>query len=64
MYMQEMMIDALNRLASFEQQDNSRLEESPNEATHRFYRFKRESKRSVKEQSQSGRINLCSLLAS
>jgi len=64
MYMQEMVNDALNRHVSFEQQDNSRLEESPNEATQRFYRFMRESKRSIKKQSQSGRINLCNLLAS
>ena len=33
MYMQEMVNDALNRHASFEQQDDNSLEESPNENT-------------------------------
>jgi len=33
MYMQEMVNDALNQHASFEQQDDSHLEESPNEVT-------------------------------
>jgi len=37
MYILEMVNDALNRHASFEQLDDCRLEESPNEATQSFY---------------------------
>jgi len=37
MYMQEMLNNALGQHASFEEADNNRLEESPNEFTQRFY---------------------------
>ena len=47
MYMQEMVNDALNRHASFEQQDNSHLEESPNEATQRVYNLLAEANQPI-----------------
>ena len=48
-YMQEMVNDALNRHASFEQQDNSRLKESLNEATQRFYNLLAEANQPIFE---------------
>jgi len=37
MYMQEMLNNALGQHASFEEEDDSHLKESPNEFTQRFY---------------------------
>jgi len=59
MYMQEMVNDALNWHASFEQQDNSRLEESPNEATQRFYNLLAEANQPVFEGVTESKLPIC-----
>jgi len=54
-----MVNDALNRHASFEQQDNSRLEESPNEATQRFYNLLAEANQPVFEGVTESKLSIC-----
>ena len=59
MYMQEMLNNALGQHASFEQADDSRLEESPNEITQRFYNLLAESNEPVFEGVKESKLLVC-----
>ena len=59
MYMKEMLHNALGQHASFEQVDDSRLEESPNEITQRFYNLLAEANEPVFEGVKVSKLSVC-----
>jgi len=59
MYMQELVNDGLNQHASFEEQDNSHLEEPPHEATQRFYNILAEANQPAFEGVTESKLSVC-----
>jgi len=64
MYMQEMLNNALGQHASFEEADNSRLKESPNKFTQRFYNLIAEANEPVFEGVTESKLSICIRLLS
>jgi len=64
MYMQEMLNNSLSPHASFEEADDSRLDESQNEFTKRFYNLLAEANEPIFERVIRSKLSLCIRLLS
>ena len=64
MYMQEMLNNALGWHASFEQKDESHLEESPHEFTQRFYNLLAKANEPVFKEVKESKLLVCIRLLS
>jgi len=58
-YIEEMLNNALGQHASFDEADDSRLEESPNEFTRRFYNLLAEANEPVFEGVTESKLSVC-----